>query len=191
MPEHVGLITEYEMLQAEISSNSASVSNVFTVSATATAGLLGYGLQAESWLVFLSPFALLLPSLWFIASQLESTTLIATYIRTFIEPEADGLNWENRLAALRRRQLHPESRYTMSITGIYGAIGLTALILAWSFAPSDTPARIILAIVSGTLLALTSALSMRCRACFRPETMSSYLESWERLRELELESQED
>jgi hypothetical protein len=179
------------MLQAEIASNSTSVANVFTVSATATAALIGYGLQSENWLVFLSPFALLLPSPWFVSSQLESTTRIATYIRTFIEPEVEGLAWENRLATLRCRQLHPESRYTVSITGIYGASGLVSLILAWSFAPSDMTTRIVLAAVSTSLLVLTFVLSMKCRACLLPETMTGYLKSWERLRELEREPQEN
>ena len=119
--------SEYEALRQEIITNAGVTAEIFTISITAAVVILGYGIQREtetegytgSWLLFLCPLGILIPSLFFISSQLESTIQIATYIQTFIEKGQDLLNWETRLALLRQASTSPGKRYTFSISSVY------------------------------------------------------------------------
>src|SRR4030042_3520296 len=92
---------EYKHLYQEIGSNSQISQNVFVANVTVTAALIGYGLNNQTGSIFLAPFAILIPSLFFIASQLDSTTRIAAYILVFLENSSPGSNWETRWLALR------------------------------------------------------------------------------------------
>lgn len=176
-------LAEYQMLQDEIASNSSLVAQVFIFSVTATAALIGYGIEAGNWLVFLAPFAVLLPSMWFIASQLEATVRIATYIRLFLEPDVEGLNWETRLAALRCSACRPDSKYTVSITGIYGGVGVASLILAWAYVEKNTFNVVSLAVATALLGGLLILFSWTCRRCMRSSTFEQFTRAWTRVRE--------
>lgn len=185
MPHTDALIAEYEMLKAEIGSNSQVIATVFTITVTAVAALVGYGLEMRNWLVLLAPFAVLLPSMWFIASQLESTVRIAAYIQVFIEPSLPGLNWETRLSRLRCVRTVPDRRYTLSITGIYGALGIACLLLSWVFAPRDMIVYVSAGIATLGLGGLTLWLSTHCRRCFTQEHVEQYIKSWTMIRDEE------
>jgi len=127
------LLTEYESLRKEIADNSTVVAQVFSITFPAVAALIGYGVDKENWVVLLSPYAILLPSLWFVSSQISSTVRLATYIRKFIEPKVTGLKWETRLARLRvqsQDKVSPDKSYLLSITGLYGAVSAVCTILS-------------------------------------------------------------
>ena len=128
------LIAEYKSLRDEIKTNSQMTGQVFTFAITVSAALLGYGLDKGYWGIFLSPFVVLIPSLYFISSQLESTTRIAAYIQNYIESKIDELNWETDFLTLRKNKLLPSKRkYTLSIAGLYGGIGFVSILLSWLF----------------------------------------------------------
>ena len=74
---------EYEQLYSEIARNSQISSNVFLGNISVTAIIIGFGLDKQNSLLFLIPFAMLIPSLFFIASQMESTSRIASYLKIF------------------------------------------------------------------------------------------------------------
>ncbi|NOZ82451.1 MAG: hypothetical protein GXN98_01330 [Euryarchaeota archaeon] len=168
---------EYESLRAEINQNSQITSTVFIASITVTASLLGYGLNAGSGLVLLSPLAILIPSIFFITSQLESTTRIAAYIAVFLE---EGKGWESRWFELRRRGMLPRRRtYTISLAALYAGAGLLCVLLAfmyWEyglllFALAALPPLLLLYL---GLRAMLESFSMEmCRA---------YMRAWESLR---------
>ncbi len=124
LPDDSHRFEEYRTLRAEIANNSTVVAQVFSITFPAAAALIGYGIDKENWLVLLSPYAILLPSLWFVSSQVESTVRISTYIRLFIESRCAGLRWEHRLLQVRNRaQMHVSDRsYIKSITGLYGGV---------------------------------------------------------------------
>ena len=86
-PEQPNL-DEHKHLYAEIGRNSHISQNVFVANVAVTSGLIGYGLNTESGPIFLAPFAIIIPSLFFLSSQLESTTRIAAYIVVFLEQGA-------------------------------------------------------------------------------------------------------
>jgi predicted neutral ceramidase superfamily lipid hydrolase len=175
------LITEYNSLREEIKNNSQVTAQIFTVTITATALLIGYATQTKNWIVFLSPFAVLIPSLWFISSQLESTIRIATYIKTFIEPKIEDLNWENKLFQLRRSGMMPERKYTLSITGIYGTIGLVCLVFSWVFMDYTTVNIIILSIVSPIVGGIMLFVALDVKKCFGLDFYLKYCKVWEEL----------
>ncbi len=136
---------EYGALRAEILNNSTIIAQVFTISITSVVAFLGFGLQSKSknWIFFLSVFAVLIPSLTFISSQLESTVRISTYIMTFYEngesasPDTNALfNWENRLYKMRfhdnaaKTSAGSDRPYTFSISDLYLGLGITAVMLS-------------------------------------------------------------
>ncbi|MCJ7458772.1 MAG: hypothetical protein MUP17_07255 [candidate division Zixibacteria bacterium] len=188
MEEKEGLIVEYKALREEIKNNSQVIANIFTVTITGMAVLTGYGFKEKNWVIFLCSFVMLIPALWFIASQLESTVRIATYIRTCIEPYVDGLRWENKLSQLRKSNLVPERKYTLSITGIYGAIGITCILLSWIFFPWGGKGYsiielVILIIASVVLVATMVQVILNVSKCFGQDFGSKYCKAWRELKE--------
>ena len=179
------LIAEYNSLREEIQSNSRLTAQIFTVAMTASASLIGYGLQASNWIVFLSPFAILLPSLYFISSQLETTTRIAAYIQTTIEPKLNGLNWETEWLRIRERNLLPAKRtYTFSISGLYGAVGFVCLFLSWLFVePASTRTVTILGVVSLLMIAVMAHAISTIRRAFTLDFCLEHVNSWRELHQ--------
>ena len=83
---------EYASLRSEIDRNSQLTTTLFLATITVKSALIGYGLSSSLGPVFLSPFAVIMASIFFVTSQLESTTRIATYIAIFLEPNSPKLN---------------------------------------------------------------------------------------------------
>ena len=125
---------EYSALRTEVDSNSQIVMTVFLANVTVTAGLIGYGLSSGYGLIFLSPFVIIIPSLFFITSQLTSTVRIAAYIKVFLEDEHDELNWEGRWLELRRKGLIPNKRkYTLAVSHLYGGLSVICIMLTYLY----------------------------------------------------------
>jgi len=174
-------IEEYKHLYAEIGRNSQISQNVFVANVAVTSGLIGYGLDSGLADIFLTPFAIIIPSLFFLSSQFESTTRIAAYITVFHETENQYLNWETRWLEIRKRQFLPAKRkYTLSISGLYGFISLICILLALRFWAEDEY-KWFVAITVPILLLVALGIRNMLRA-FSPEFCESYLASWKRLK---------
>ena len=180
-----GRMEEYRHLYQEIGRNSQISQNVFLGNVAVTAGLIGYGLQSGFAPIFLAPFAIIVPSLFFLASQLESTTRIAAYLAVYFEEDSADLNWESRWLALRRDSLMPTKRkYTLSLSGLYGLLSLMCLLLAlqywsesaWSFLITVTP--IVVLVTHGVNLIVQS---------FSLQLVDAYMTSWRILKSRETE----
>ncbi len=130
---------EYDQLYSEIARNSQICSNIFLGNISVTAILIGFGLEYSNSLLFLSPFAMIIPSLLFIASQMESTTRIASYIKIFHEKTLEGPKWETRWYQLRYFKCLPcKRKYSFSISGLYGLLGFTCFLLSILYWDGDT-----------------------------------------------------
>ena len=174
---------EYRTLRGEIDRNSQITTTVFMATVTVTSALIGYGLSSEIGPIFLSPFAIIIPSLFFITSQLESTTRIGTYIMVFLEPVSEGLDWETRWFEIRQKNMLPHIRkYTFSLSGLYGTISIGCVILAvlywdmewWIFGAIIAPLTIM---VSFGVFYLRRAFTFKfCR---------SYMDAWTKLKQHE------
>ena len=171
---------EYSQLYGEIGRNSQISQNVFVANVAVTAALIGYGLDAEQGPIFLAPFAIIIPSLFFLSSQLESTTRIAAYISVFLESDNDDLNWESRWFLLRKQNLLPSRRkYTLSISGLYGLLSFVCVLLSlqywsydwWFFAAVVIP---ILFFIAAGVFSLVRAFSL--------ENCEAYMNAWQNLR---------
>lgn len=174
---------EYQALRDEILSNSQLSAQVFTVSITAVGAFIGFGMETENWLLFVSAYAILLPSLWFVSSQVEATVRIGSYIRVFHEWSRADFNWETRLGSLRLSQRISDTRYTISITGIYGVLGVACLGLAWYFKPRGTDGTILLAIATVVLIVAGSVLSRQVTRALA--NADRYVDAWEAVRSAE------
>lgn len=176
---------EYRHLYQEIGRNSQIVQNVFVANVAVTSGLIGYGLSSKYGPIFLSPLAIIVPSLFFLASQLESTTRIAAYLLVFHERENPVLNWETRWLEIRKRGLLPSKRkYTFSLTGLYGLISMLCIALAyqyWMFSVQWFFVSIvpIVALLALGIQAVTQAFSL--------DLIESYISSWEALKGMQHE----
>ena len=122
---------EYKSLKSEITENSKAVLSIFLANSIVTTLLFGYALQNGSGPVFLTPFIILIPSIFFIASRLESTVRISQYLRIFLEPLLDR-SWQARRYELAARDPLPNRRnYTFIISSLYGVLALACLFLAY------------------------------------------------------------
>jgi len=194
MKEEGFLQLEYEVLYDEIRSNSQICASVFTISMTVTAALIGYGLSSVEAGVFLAPFAMLIPSLYLISSQFESTIKNATYIAVIIESKADSVNWEGDWLALRQKGLNPASPsgiYTFSISSLYALASIVCLILFWVHVwPSPPPGQSaptgwwILPFLVSLVMVLVMLFAIRHqRIVFSLEFAEQYIAGWKKLSE--------
>ncbi len=175
-------LEEYRHLYQEIGRNSQISQNVFLGNVAVTAGLIGYGLDSGSGPIFLAPFAIIVPSLFFLASQLESTTRIAAYIVVYFEDRIPALRWETRWLAIRQTpNLLPSKRkYTLSLSGLYGLVSAVCLLLA--LAHWDHGAWPYLLVASAIVVLLVEGISLIIHA-FSLALIEDYVDSWRRLRE--------
>ncbi len=170
---------EYQSLRDEIGRNSQITTNVFLANVTATGVLFGFAFETANGVIFLSPFAILIPSLFFLVSQLESTTRIASYIKVVLEPEL-GLAWERDWWEVRRRGLLPRRRkYTIAISGLYGTLSAFCVFLAavywgitlWILVSAAVPLGFLVGVGVCGLLGAVS-----------PSLIDDYDSAWARLR---------
>ena len=183
MSERSGADEEYESLRMEIFENSRVTANVFVASTTVTTALIGYGLSSKTGPIFLSPFAVLIPSLYFIASQLESTTRISQYMRVFLEPQV-GRHWQTRWDDLRSRGLLPHRRkYTLALTSLYVGLALTCMVLAAAFwRPLEWR---VFALAAVPLAGVTIAAIAAVIRAFSTPLRESYAVAWQLLKDSE------
>ncbi len=131
------VIAEYNALRNEVNTNSMVVAQVFTISVTGVAAIIGFAVQMRDWRLCLVPSLLLLPSLIFIASQIESTVRIAAYTLVILEPRLKGdLSWESALHHTRRSADRSRTNYMNSLLGIYMFIVVISLALGAIYLPS-------------------------------------------------------
>lgn len=172
---------EYKQLYEEIGRNSQISQNVFVANVAVTAGLIGYGLDAGLGPIFLAPFAIIIPSLFFLASQLESTTRIAAYIYVFIEEGSDDLNWESRWFAIRKRGLLPSRRkYALSLSGLYGLLSVVCVLLALQYWGADI--WIFVLVISPIILFVALGVKLIVRA-FSLDLSEAYINAWKKIVE--------
>lgn len=174
---------EYKTLRAEVDRNSQITATVFLATITVTSALIGYGISSKLGPIFLSPFAIIIPSLFFISSQLESTTRIAAYIMVFFEADSEELNWETRWLEVRQKGLLPHKRkYTFSLSGLYGALSVGCIMLAGFYWHIDwwmygTAVGLIALLVSLGILSLYRAFSVQfCK---------QYVDAWTKVKHSE------
>jgi NhaP-type Na+/H+ or K+/H+ antiporter len=173
---------EYRHLYQEIGRNSQISQNVFLGNVAVTAGLIGYGLESSSGPIFLAPFAIIVPSLFFLASQLESTTRIAAYIVVYFEDQIAALQWESRWLAIRQipNLLPSKRKYTLSVSGLYGMVSAVCLLLA--LAHWDHAAWSYLLVASPIVVLVVQGVSLIIHA-FSLNLVEEYVTSWRGLRE--------
>lgn len=178
------MIQEYKTLRDEIKGNAQRVSQIIAVSISSTALLLGYGIETRNWIVLLSPFATLLPAVWFIGSQLESTVRAASYIKICIEPQTKDLRWENRLDKFRLEANSCKNMYTFSITYLFRFLGFVCLFFSWMFmltSDFNQTNIVVLVLVSVTLILVLMCLTKDLGRYFEQGFNSSYCRKWEEL----------
>lgn len=122
------LIAEYNSLRGEIQGNAQRIATMVAFTVTTVSGILGFALQNKNQHLFLVPFLILVPSLLFINSQLISTARISAYLRYFVEPKTEDLNWETCLTGKGLKRL-----YLYSVWGLYLVMEMMCLVLLWAY----------------------------------------------------------
>ncbi len=180
-----GLLEEYKELKAEIQSNSDWTGKAFIFSITVTATLIGFGLTHNNWAIFLSPFLIIFPSMFFVSAKMESTTRIGSYIRIIIEPKVKGLNWQSNWMELRKEKLLPKKRkYSLSITAQFLGISVLCFGLSWiKFLSSIHPQRelFLMTILSLSIIVLYIFGHIAIKQSFDIKTRDRYDKAWKEL----------
>jgi hypothetical protein len=186
-------VAEYDALRAEMLSNAQIVAQVFTVTITGVAALIGFGVQTSNVYLFLVPPLFLLPSLLFIASQLEALLRIAAYIQVFIEQDKPGMHWETALTRQRLKQDRSRTSYIFSVIGIYFILILICLTLPWFFVhdfslPTDIAGAsrsvsVQIVVASAFILLATLVAVLRTSGSYSGARLKNYQQEWSRIRE--------
>lgn len=151
---------------------------MFIANTAVTATLFGYGFSQKDGAIFLAPLAILIPSLFFVASQFESTTRISQYLRVVLEPRLN-IRWQTQWYALRQQSLLPHKRkYVAAITILYGALGVTCLVLAGFYWKYRYWLFVIVVLVALGLLATAVRVVQRA---FSMNFRDSYARAWQEL----------
>ena len=170
---------EYNALRTEIDRNSQITTTVFLANVTVTAALIGYGLSSRLGVIFLSPFAIIIPSLFFISSQLESTTRIAAYIKVFLEADSEELNWETRWLELRKKGLPHKRKYTLAVSHLYGTLSVVCIMLTYFYWDADW--WIFIAVVMPIAIAVIVGVCSLTHA-FSVQFCEEYVKEWTKLK---------
>ncbi|MHC4669901.1 MAG: hypothetical protein ACYTFD_16040 [Planctomycetota bacterium] len=178
MDKEADCLEEYKHLYAEIGRNSQIAQNVFVANVAVTSGLIGYGLNAGFAPIFLAPFAIIVPSLFFLASQLESTTRIAAYISVFFESSSNELNWEQRRLTLRTAGLPSKRKYTLSLSGLYGFVSIVCVLLCFHYWAYSRFAFLLVVVPVALLVVWGVRVIVRA---FSLELAREYIAAWEEL----------
>lgn len=179
---------EYSSLRDELDRLSTRRFTTATFAVTATAALLGFAFQSSEHqsLIMLTPLLILGFAGVQLVSQAFSTLRIVTYIRRFIEPQTDSLNWETSMHKYRVKV--PEYAKLRSLSwpsyqGMVLALGWVCVILAGTFAGGDT-LSFVLTIVSGLLWLLFSVwLVIRMNQLSSGAVETALDDLWERIAE--------
>jgi hypothetical protein len=118
-PSREELMFEYdqlrrEILQQDMQSIQVLVGVVLLVSALTT---IAFGVAVTSLLVkgilFLLVQVIVSIGLWQTVQRAYTSLTIASYLRTFVEPQIEGLKWESRLKKYRKHAqvIFPHSRF--------------------------------------------------------------------------------
>lgn len=217
--ETQAMIAEYTALREEINNNSSVIAQVFTISITGAVVILGFGIEQKLWTICLVPALLLLPSLLFISSQLESTVRIAAYIAVFIEPNPSVrkyMAWETALGHTRKGNGKSKGKgrdrsrlyYLRSVLGIY-LMGLLACVIVGALVLGTVPGAtsvptftsidqfvtapfVQYAASSIVILVLSMVTVMVAYQAFSDRRIRHYKDQWrETLAELRAESAKD
>ena len=93
------LLEEYRQLKSEIGDWSRVRNQFIGMSLTATAALIGLGLQWKNPFVFLSTLLVQLPTMAICRAESRSIVTISGYIQVMIETKVPELNWETMIGA--------------------------------------------------------------------------------------------
>ncbi len=163
------LIAEYTTLRQEVVHNYGKQTNMFLLSVTATVAVLGYVWSAPSQvssLTYLVPLMILIPCALIIISLRNANDRLNSYIKVFLETEADFLRFETMASKFP----YPTSFARQGYISVYQAMVLSqialgviclALMLYYGISERDpSPVVIIAATVVGVLSIVLCAFYM-------------------------------
>lgn len=171
----------YESLYSEIRENSTIVANLFTVTVTAAATIVSFGVELQQPGLFLATFILLVPSLSVIASQMESTARIGAYISVRLEGDDTAVHWESDVWTFRNRQ---SSKYGLSVASLFGIIGASCIALTWYYLDYDDRTAIVAAAVFSVLCTVLLAIVLKQAVhALSNQNLADYRAAWLQISE--------
>lgn len=130
MTEQEIVIKEYEDLRDEIKQKIKLHNSLITFMITTVVAVLAFALEGENSLLYLLPFAIIIPISMRIAYYKKAMVKLTAYIIIFIEGKIEGLNWETRntqLINIDRNNLYDNFTISHYFEGIILSIVCYAL----------------------------------------------------------------
>lgn len=126
MSEQDNIIKEYEDLRGEIKQKIELHNSLMTFMITTVVAVLAFALETDNPLMYLLPFAIIIPISMRIAYYREAIIKISSYIIVYIENQVGGLQWEtryNQLQGLKRDTIYN----SLTISRYYEGIILSVI----------------------------------------------------------------
>ena len=176
MDRNQHLLEEYKSLRTEIMSHLPATTALFTINITATAAIIGYGLQSGIWGMFLIPFIYLLPSMCFISSMIYGDVRMSSYIIVNIESKLEALHWQQDWYRLRNEELVPQKRRRVfAMSSMFFVISLACLSLGMFHSGHSWRYALVVALL---LLAAVGIGSLDMYRATTVETARKYIDAW-------------
>lgn len=182
-------IEEYRALKEEINHNRWKQAQVFTYALIVSGALLGYFLAAEAPYempyLFLSPLAILIPSILIVISLANANNRISIYIRVFHEGLENGLMYESIVTDYFK---WPKAPIVIRYVAVYKAMvyantSLAFVSVALSFVFATPSVNIPTMLVAGLGLMLTSFCLFYLFMCEKKYSHAALEEAWKIAKE--------
>ena len=98
--ESENIIREYENLHNEVKQKIELHNSLIMFMITTVVAVLAFALESNASVMYLLPFAIIIPISMRITYYREAVVKLSAYIIVYIEDKMEGLNWETRNAQL-------------------------------------------------------------------------------------------
>ncbi len=125
---------EYSRLCTEIDANSNRIFTVLGIIFAAFSAIFGFGIDKQNSVFIICALIPMIPGLFIIASQYNSTNRIKTYLIIFYEDEDSKVKWETRLRELRKSRFYKSNYHLaikISILSVFGISILYSQLYFW------------------------------------------------------------
>lgn len=207
MDKQTQLWNEYQSLRSEMTQadtlNYQTMGGVVAVSASILAAGFNQVDPSLKLFVFLCVYSITIPGYRLLQGNRRRIWRISTYIRTFLEPNFEFIQWETRLEKSRRLKTTSQRQSLSSLVGtnewfiitildiIAGLGAVIALIQLYSASQNQWCTAGIVAIVLLNILWVFNTLNQETKLRRLGTVEQNFLDSWQILAESDLHKTEE
>lgn len=182
-PQQAGMLEEYRMLRSEVMNCINLHNTLCTFMITAVGAILTFSLLYQQPLLFLLPYAVIIPIQCRIFHYRQNMMKISAYMIVCLEPHLKGIQWETRHKRLADVPEPVQVRGLRNYEGFMMALACLILLVAYSLTVYGFPGPFAWGPLNGILLAVAVVATLYvlylCRKTNRSvQARANYMDTW-------------